>query len=81
MPEFRCKKNNMNHLNVAVIIENKADGLKQLREWEALLANNIRDPVYYSCLKDCQEIAWRICEVLGALVRMETTKEQPTRKV
>jgi len=65
----------MNHLKVAVIIENKADGIRQLREWEALLANLIRDPVDYKSIKDCQEIAWRICEVLGALVRMEDKKE------
>jgi len=71
----------MNHLKVAVIIENKTDGLKQLREWQALLANEVRDPVSYESLKQCQEITWRMCEVLGALVRMETTKEQPTRKV
>jgi len=63
---------------MTAIIENRADGLKQLREWEALLANAIRDPVD---IKQSQEIAWRICEILGALVRMETTKEQPTRKV
>ena len=71
----------MNHLKVAVMIENRADGLRQLREWEARLANEVRDPVSHESLKQCQEIAWRICEVLGALVRMETTKEQPTRKV
>jgi len=57
------------------IIENKADGVKQLREWQALLANEVRDPVTYESIKQCQEIAWHLCEVLGALVRMEDKKD------
>jgi hypothetical protein len=57
---------------ITAIIENKADGVKQLREWEALLANAIRDPVD---IKQCQEITWHLCEILGALVRIEPKKE------
>ena len=50
------------------LIKNKADGVKLLREQQGKLANAVRDPVD---IKQCQEIAWNLCEILGALVRME----------